>query len=113
MKVTITSIELKSIFKLFSLYSYSFQIMNQLKTSNCVSYKIQGIWKKHYTITLWKSQEDISDFARTGAHLTAMKSSKKIAKEIRTITIEKDKIPSWGEAKKLLNEKGKIFRLLK
>ena len=37
-----------------------------------------------------------------------MKKSKQIAKEIRTITIDTDTLPSWDEAKKLL-ENAKVF----
>lgn len=60
---------------------------------------------KHYTMTLWESEQDLKLFASSGAHLDAMKSSKEIAREIRTITIDADKLPNWKEAEKLL-EKG-------
>ncbi len=42
------------------------------------------------------------------AHLDAMKKSKQIAKEIRTITIDAETLPSWDEAKKLL-ENAKVI----
>lgn len=63
----------------------------------------------HYTMTLWNSDAELKEFAKSGAHLEAMKKSKNIAKEIRTITIDTDSLPSWKEAKKLL-ENGKVFK---
>ena len=53
-------------------------------------------------------ESELNEFAKSGAHLEAMKQSKQIAKEIRTITIDTDTLPSWDEAKKLL-ENAKVF----
>lgn len=59
-------------------------------------------------MTLWNNEDELKDFARSGAHLDAMKTSEKIAKEIRTITIDSDNLPDWNEAKVLL-QKGKVI----
>lgn len=109
MKVTITSIELKGPLKFFALSSSALKILKQLKTSNSVDFKKKGIWTKHYTMSLWNNEEEMRAFATSGAHLEAMKTSKKIAKEIRTVTIEADKLPDWKTALSLL-EKGKVFK---
>ena len=53
-------------------------------------------------MTLWESEEQLKKFAGSGAHLKAMKDSAKIAKEIRTVTIDADKLPDWKTAKQLL-----------
>ena len=108
MKVTITSLELKGIFHFFALSAKALKITRQLKTTNCVAFKTQGFLKKHYTMTLWNSEAELKEFARSGAHLEAMKSSAQIAKEIRVITIDAEKLPSWKEAKTLV-EKGKVY----
>lgn len=108
MKATITSIELKGFFKFFALSAQAMQIIKQLKTTDCKEFKKRGFWTTHYTMTLWNSEEELKAFARSGAHLEAMKTSAKIAKEIRTITIETDKLPSWKEAQQLLL-KGKVI----
>ena len=108
MKITITSIELKGPLKFFALSSQALKIIKQLKASNCKEFKKRGMWTKHYTMTLWNNENDINEFAQSGAHLEAMKISKLIAREIRTITIEADSLPSWTEAKKLL-ENGKTL----
>lgn len=109
MKATITSIELKGPFKFFALSREALSIIKQLKSTNCVEFKKRGIWTKHYTMTLWNNEEELIEFSKSGAHLEAMKKSKKIAKEIRTITIEAQQLPSWDEAKKLL-EKAKSIQ---
>jgi len=44
----------------------------------------------------------MASFARSGAHLEAMKNSKEIASEIRTISIQAEELPDWNQAKKLL-----------
>jgi hypothetical protein len=60
-------------------------------------------------MSLWNNEQEMRDFAMSGAHLEAMKTSKKIAKEIRTITLEAEKLPDWKTAIKLL-EKGKVIK---
>lgn len=109
MKVTITSLELKSPLNFFALSLSALKIMKQLKTTNYLGFKKRGVWKTHYTMTLWETEEDMKDFYLSGAHLDAMKNSKLIAKEIRTITIEADKLPSWKKAKQLLTN-GKVYK---
>ena len=103
MKATITSIELKGPFKFFALSRVALDITRQLKKSNYKAYKKTGLWTKHYTMTLWENERDLKDFASRGAHLEAMKRTAKIAREIRTITIETDSLPNWKKAKELLD----------
>lgn len=109
MKATITSIELKGPLKFFALSANAMKIIKQLKTTNCKAFKKQGFWTKHYTMTLWNSEEELRDFAKSGAHLEAMKLSKTLAKEIWTYTYETDSLPNWKEAKSLLRQ-GKVIR---
>jgi hypothetical protein len=109
MKVTITSLELKNPFKFFALSLSAMAIIRQLKATRYKAFKKKGLWTRHYTMTLWKNEEELLDFARSGAHLEAMKQSRKIAREIRTITIDADKLPSWNEAMEMLRN-GKIIK---
>lgn len=108
MKATITSIELKGPFKFFALSSQALSIIKQLKTTDCKEFKKRGLWTKHYTMTLWNNENELKQFAQSGAHLQAMKTSKNIAKEIRTVTIDTNHLPTWNEAKKLL-ENAKVI----
>ena len=109
MKATITSIELKGPLKFFALSAKALNIIKQLKTTNCKEFKKKGIWTKHYTMTLWNDESELTEFAKSGAHLLAMKNGGQIAKEIRTITFDTEVLPSWKEAIKLL-EKGRIVK---
>ncbi len=110
MKVSITSIELKSPFHFFKLSILALHIAKQLKSSNHLAFKKTGLWTKHYTMTLWKSEDDMKAFAYSGAHMDAMKKSNSIAKEIRSVTIDSSDLPNWKEAKMLLQNKGKSYR---
>jgi len=109
MKVVITSIELRGPFKFFALSASALKILKQLKATNSLDFKKRGIWTKHCTMSLWNNEQEMRDFAMSGAHLEAMKTSKKIAKEIRTLTIEANKLPDWETAIKLL-ENGKVIK---
>ncbi|MCX2743215.1 hypothetical protein OO013_05025 [Mangrovivirga sp. M17] len=60
-------------------------------------------------MTQWEKESDMRGFAKNGSHLNAMKNNKNIAREIRTITIETDKLPTWKEAKLLLSS-GKALK---
>ena len=109
MLVTITSIELKGPLKFFALSAQALNIIKQLKATNYKDFKKSGIWTKHYTMTLWNSISELRDFATSGAHLDAMKKSKQIAKEIRTITIDAQSLPV---ATITLNGLGSVYRTL-
>lgn len=109
MKVTVTSIELKGPLKFFALSAQALHIVRQLKSTKHKAFKKRGFWTTHYTMSLWNSEEDLLEFARSGAHLEAMKKSGQIAKEIRTITVDRDTLPNWKEAKELL-QTAKVIR---
>lgn len=110
MKLTITSVELKGFLKFFALSYQAMQILKQLKATEYLAFKKQGLGTTHYTMTLWKSEADLKAFASSGAHLAAMKGSAKIAKEIRTLTLDADKLPDWKTAKQMLLDSGKVIR---
>lgn len=108
MYVSITSLRLKTPFHFFALSLHALRIRKQLNASPCVRAKFKGFWLTHYTMTLWKSKEEMESFARSGAHLEVMKRSGKIASEIRTITVDSMNLMPWNEAVSLLR-KGKVI----
>jgi hypothetical protein len=110
MLVTITLIELKNPFKFFALSYNALQIMKQLKTAKNTGYKSTGLWTTHYTMTSWDNAADMHAFARSGAHLEAMKKSADLAKELRTLTYEASAMPDWKEAKSKIMQEGKVLR---
>ncbi len=109
MKATITSIELKGPFKFFALSYDAMKIIKQMKATECKAFKKRGVWTMHYTMTLWNNEEELKQFARSGAHLEAMKRSKQIAKEIRTVTVDMNELPDWNTAFELL-ENAKVIK---
>lgn len=104
MKLTITSLELKNPILFFRLANSALSITLQVKNSNSLGMKKTGFWTKHYTMTLWPDEKSLKDFSKSGAHLKAMRESGKLAKEIRTLTIDADRFPDWNVAKKLLED---------
>jgi hypothetical protein len=108
MITVITLIELKSPFKYFQLVVHYLKIMKQAKASNCLQLKSTGLWTTYYTLTQWKTVEEMKSFARSGNHLMAMKQSASIAKEIRTLTFESIKTMRWKEVKIKVKEEGKL-----
>lgn len=108
MFVTITSLQLKSIWGFFKLSLFGLKITNQAKKEKgFIAMKNTGFGYMHYTLSHWQTQDDLKRFAHSGAHLTAMKEGGKIATEIKTHTYSADRLPDWRSAKKLLLEKGK------
>lgn len=110
MKATITSIELKGPLKFFILSSNAYKILKQLKTTECKQVKTIGFWTKHYTMTLWNSEDELKAFAHSGAHKEAMKLSSKMAKKIATYTYDTETLPNWQEGKALLAKHGKLIK---
>lgn len=109
MIVVITSLKLKTPFQFFALSLNALRITRQLKSTKCVAFKSRGFWTLHYTMSLWETQEEMKEFAKSGKHLDAMKKSATIAKEIRTLTIEAPVLPKWKDAKQRLLKEGKIL----
>ena len=110
MIITVTSIRLRSIWYFFKLSLFGLRITRQLKTEKgFLRLKNTGFGYRHYTMSVWKSEEDLKRFSHTGAHHQAMKQSRSIALEIRTYTFSDERIPPWKEVRELLSEKGKVL----
>jgi hypothetical protein len=109
MIVAITLIKLKSPLHYFQLVFHYLKIMKQAKNQNCLLLKSTGLWTDYYTLTNWKSMDELKKFVRSENHLQAIKKSSTIAKEILTISFETNSAISWREAKKLVTEKGKLI----
>ena len=108
MFVTVTFIELHSPWQFFALSNHGRKIQAQAKRSEgFVRMKNTGWWRHHYTLSIWKSEAEMKQFARSGAHLEAMKQSAKLATVLSTYTYQANELPSWTDAKRLLHEKGK------
>jgi hypothetical protein len=111
MVITITSIHLKSLWMFFRLSYYGLLITQQAKKQpGFIKLKNTGFGYDHYTLTAWEDEASQQVFAKTGAHLQAMKKSAGIATEIRTYSFSADQLPDWNQVRSLLKEKGKVIR---
>ena len=114
MTITVTSLKLKSLWSFFRLSLHGLKISRQAKSQKgFINLKNTGAGYLHYTMTCWQTEEDAKLFARSGAHLAAMKEASKIATEVRIFTFSGEQMPNWKEAKTLLTEKGKVFTYAK
>ncbi len=110
MHITVTSIKLRSVWLFFKLSLNGMRILKQTKTEKgFIKMKNTGFGYLHYTMSMWESPEDIKRFARSGAHLAAMKQTKELATEVKIYTYPASQMPSWKQAKELLNEKGRVL----
>lgn len=109
MIAVITSLELSSPLRFFELSFNSLKVVFQIKKTNHAAFKSTGFWIKHYTMSFWHTEADMKLFARSCAHLEAMKKSAALAKEIRTLVIHTDTLPTWQEAKSRLKQEGRIL----
>ncbi|MFM9945202.1 MAG: DUF3291 domain-containing protein [Bacteroidia bacterium] len=111
MIITITSLKLRSLWKFFRLSLHGMKVMKQTKNQKgFIRIKNTGFGFWHYTLSAWETEEDVKNFAKSGAHLQAMKESAAIATEIGIYTYKSDKMPDWKEAKELVREKGRVLR---
>ena len=110
MIITITSLKLKHWWNFFKLSLWGLKIVRQTKSQKgFISMKNKGFGYLHFTLSVWESEADAKNFARCGAHLAAMKESRKLATEIRVYTFESELMPVWKDAERLLFERGRVF----
>lgn len=110
MIVTITSLRLRSLSGFFRLSYTGLGIVRQTRSQpGFIKMKNTGFGYLHYTMSCWESAQAAKAFAHSGAHQAAMRIGGQLATEIRVYTFEGDTFPAWGEAKRLVAEKGRVF----
>jgi len=99
MFISATELRVKSIFKspLFFRHAMrsikqSYQAEGNIKTLTKVP------WPKAYTLTIWKSKEDMLHYRNSGAHKDAMKVMSEVSSSFRSIHWESDTMPLWKDA---------------
>lgn len=111
MIITITALKLRSLWKFFRLSLHGMRVMKQTKNQKgFIKMKNTGFGYWHYTLSAWENLDDVKNFAKSGAHLEAMKESGTLATEIQIYTYESDKMPDWKVAKELVKEKGRVLK---
>ena len=110
MVITITSLKLKHWWDFFKLSLWGLRIVRQTKTQKgFIEMKNTGFGYLHFTLSVWETEADVKNFARSGAHLEATKQSQKLATEIRIYTFRSEEMPNWKEAKRMVFERGKVY----
>lgn len=102
MYVSITRIKLKSPFHVFAFFLHINRITAQLKKSECKKYRLKGGMMTHYTMTLWRTKEDMNEFVKTGAYAKAMKAINSLSSDFTTTTMDSYNLIPWNEAKSLI-----------
>ncbi|MBL7542189.1 MAG: hypothetical protein JNL11_00150 [Bdellovibrionaceae bacterium] len=109
MIITITSLRLRSFWGFFKLSWYGLQISLQArKQPGFIRMKNVGFGYNHFTMSAWDSIESAQTFARSGAHLLAIKQSSQLATEVRVLTYTASQFPSWAEAKQRVQLEGRV-----
>ncbi len=109
MYISITGLKPKGILGYIKFWRLAIPSFSQAKTAKGNKFcEVNKIQQFQCTLTAWENKEDMLVFMRNGTHLKAMKSFHKIATG-STFGYESDIVPSWEEAFKLLQEKGKIY----
>ena len=110
MYVSITYLKVKDLLSYPLFFWHVYQINRQIQSAEgFIQFKstTQGLWK-NYTISSWKSKEDMLLFRNNGAHKRAMKALKRVSSEAYFAHIQTTSFPEWSRAFDLL-EKAKGF----
>lgn len=109
MYVSVTLLKLTNPLKVGTFVKFALAINQQISQANgVIKFKTGNKWLiNNYTISVWKSKEDMIKFITSGAHKEAMKQSKQIASGLFSYGYETVEMPNYKE------EIDKIFRISK
>ena len=109
MYISLTGLKPKGFLGYIKFWSLAIPTFRQAQVANGNLYRaVKKVNGYQCTITAWESREVMLVFMRSGAHLKAMKAFHKIATG-KTYGYEGDTIPTFDEAFKILQEKGKSY----
>lgn len=109
MYISLTGLKPKNFWRTLQFWSLAIPSYKQVQTAEGnLHYAVKNMKGHQCTITAWESREQMLVFMRSGAHLKAMKAFHTIATG-RTYGYEAEAVPTWEEAYRLLQEKGKNY----
>ena len=109
MHISITGLKPKGILSYIKFWMLAIPTFRQAQTAaGNKHHSVKNIQGYQCTLTAWENKDAMLAFMRSGPHLKAMKAFHKIATG-RTSGYESETIPSWEEAYKLLEEKGRWY----
>ena len=109
MYVSITGLQLHSMWKTPKFWMYAIPSMIQARSSPGNVYadarQIDGI---HHTLSVWEDQRSMLNFLRSGDHVKAMKIFDDIATgKVYGYETNDDAVPTWEEVRKLYDNMGR------
>lgn len=106
--ISITGLELKSMFHSPKFWFYAIPAMTQAKQApGNISADGSYIQGTHHTLTVWKDRRSMLNYMRSGSHAKAMKIFDDIATG-KTYGYESDIIPTWEEVRNLYETKARV-----
>ncbi len=107
--ISITGLKPKGILSFFKFWRLAIPSFEQARKAKGIQFcQVKRIKGFQCTLTAWESRDDMLNFMRGGTHLKAMQAFHTIATG-RTYGYESETVPTWSEAFKLLQEKGKEY----
>lgn len=107
--ISITGLKPKGILSFFKFWRLAIPSFEQARKAKGIQFcQVKRIKGFQCTLTAWESRDDMLNFMRGGTHLKAMQAFHAIATG-RTYGYESETVPTWSEAFKLLQEKGKEY----
>jgi hypothetical protein len=108
--ISITGLELKSIFHYPLFLYYAVPAMTQAKSAaGNIHADAKGVLGIQHTFTVWQKKADMLDYLHKGAHLQALKASRKVGAYGKMVSFESDTIPAdWSEIRRIWDERGRV-----
>ena len=105
--VSITGLRLKGFHTAPIFWWHTLRSLRQAREADVILHVdarvISGV---HHTLTAWISRQAMTDFMRTGAHLSAMRSYPKVGQG-RTVGFDASSVPDWQAARQFWEEHAK------
>jgi len=99
MLATATQIKIEGPMGLFHFVVHLYRVKKQMDVSpGLVSYSFHP---RFQTLSVWENAEVMKAFRNSGAHLAAMKATRKMGRA-KVVTWETVELPTWDEAHKRL-----------
>lgn len=107
MYISITGLTVKSWLQSPTFWWHAIRSMRQARQADgnlsAESRTINGV---HHTVSAWRDEAAMKAYLTTGAHLSALKVFKKIAKG-KTLGFQSDVIPNWSNVHDLWRTQGR------
>jgi heme-degrading monooxygenase HmoA len=99
MLATATQMKIEGVKGLFLFFVHLYRVKKQL--DGCPGLVSLALNPRFQTLSVWESEAAMKAFRNSGAHLAAMKATRKMGRA-KVVTWETAEVPSWREARQRL-----------